>query len=326
MRLIDSLIRPLVLVIFGAPLATCLAADQLVPEVYRDDGLAISAGVTMNDSHIIHLGDVISLVVVISWNSEKVSLEPPGEQLLPNVWPGNFVPVIVGVEQTHNAAGGAYTDQLQYVFRFQILDCPDAKLTCPNDRQYTLPELSLVYHVSHKPEPVTKLFRAEPTVLTIVSTIAHDTEGGLYPFSTYFPFGAYPPPLAVADGTRGSLVILGIGTMLLIGGTLMWPFRLRNKKGLVAKGRPRWEALLLELENEQEDDERRLADRMRRCLVWYCRDSLNLDPFDWVLSVEATQEGENTGLRELFIDLLRDPTGKASDLRNRLKILVESSA
>lgn len=105
----------------------------------------------------------------------------------------------------------------------------------------------------------------------------------------------------------------------------MWPLRLRRKQLFAPAERPRWEKLLLELETGETQDEKQLADRMRRCLVWYCSDSLGTDPFEWLARDRAHDEA-HTELRALFLDLLHDPSGKCAELHNRLTALVTSRA
>lgn len=236
------------------------------PEVYRDPDLMVRAGIETGDGRFVHFGDVLTLVVVVSWNEGSLALEEPGERFFTDAWAGKSAPVLLERQKERGQGSGAYTDELRYVWRFQLLSCPGGEPTCPGDRHYPIPEFTLRYR-DKGAHPGELRFRPRPEALTVITAIERDEDGRLYPFSTYFPSGAYPDPLPVTDRTRVSLATLGIGSLILIGGMLMWPLRLRRKQLFAAGEKTRWEKLLLELQNEEEEDERKLADRMRRCLV-----------------------------------------------------------
>ena len=293
------------------------------PEVYRSDGLVIRAGIATPDGQIVLLGDVLTLVVVVSWNEGALTLEEPDERFFSDAWPGKSVPVVIDQAQARGPGSDTYTDELRYVWRFQLVSCPGDKPTSPGDRQYPMPEFTLHYRTGTTPGELK--FRPRPKELTVITAIERDEAGELRPFDSYFPSGAYPDPLPIRDRTEASLAILGIGSVTLIGGMLMWPLRLRRKQLFAPGEKPRWERLLLELETEKTDDEKRLADRMRRCLVWYCSDALGTDPFEWLVR-DAAHDEAHAELRDLFLDLLHDPSGRCSELRNRLTAVVTARA
>ncbi len=310
----------------------CLAAvtpavagqpQWFAPEVYRGTRLMVRAGIAAPDGQIVHFGDVLSLVVMVSWDRGALTLEEPGERFFADAWVGSSAPVVVEQSRVHVPGADGYTDELRYVWRFQLLGCPGDKPTCPGDRVYPMPEFTLRYVAGAGPGEL--MFRPRPQELTVITAIERDEAGELRPFAAYFPSGAYPDPLPVRDRTRTSLAVLGIGSLILIGGTLMWPLRLRRKQLFASAERPRWEKLLLELETEESGDEKQLADRMRRCLVWYCSDSLGADPFEW-LDSDRAHDAAHAELRALFLDLLHDPTGRCAELRNRLTAVVTARA
>lgn len=306
---------------FAAP-----AADGFAPEVYRDAHLTVHAGIAPREGEVVELGDVLSLVIRISWDADAVTLEEPGQQLFPDAWAGGFTPVLLESRQMRRKGTGAYTDEIVYVFRFQIVSCPGAEPSCPGNRQYPLQDLTLRYRSKHAADPVSVKFRPRPDVVAVTTAIERDADNRLYPFASYFPSGAYPDPLPVADRTGAALMVLGTGSVMLIGGILMWPFRFRRKQLFATDQVPRWQTVLHDLQNEDEADERRLADRMRRCLVWYCSDSLNVDPFEWLAPGGNDYEAAHAELRGLFIDLLHDPSGRGAELRVRLASLVPGRA
>lgn len=296
----------------------------LAPEVYRSPDLVVRAGIATRDGQIVHFGDVLTLVVFVSWNEDALVLEKPGERFFSEAWAMDPSPVVIERQETRGPGSGGYTDELRYVWRFQLVSCPGGAPTCPGDRHYPMPEFALRYRAKGG-EPAELRFRPAPQALTVLTAIARDEEGRLYPFPAYFPSGAYPDPLPVDDRTHASLAAFGIGSLIFIGGMLMWPLRFRRKQLFAAGERPRWKNLLLELQDEHEDDERRLADRMRRCLVWYCSDALGADPLHW-LARDKPHDEAHAEFRDLFLDLLHDPSGRSAELRGRLTALVTDRA
>jgi hypothetical protein len=297
-------------------------SQSFAPEVFRDRDLAVHAGIAAPDGQIVHFGDVLSLVVVISWNAAELSLETPGEDFFASAWSGGHAPPLLDRRDIHGPGRGGFTDELRSVFRFQIVACPAEKATCPGDRTYELPEFALRYR-EQGGAPVTVTFQPEPRTLTVMTAIARDAADQLLPFSSYFSSGAWPDPAVGTDRTRAWLAALGTGFLVFVGGVFMWPFRFRRQQLFAEKEMPRWREVLLELQHEEDADERRLADRMRRCLVWYCTDSLGVDPFDWLAAADDEVRSErHAKLRALFLDLLHDPTGRGPELRSRLAALV----
>ena len=50
-------------------------AEEMVARVYEDDNISIRAGIINLEGRIIHFGDVLPLVVSITYNSEEVQLQ-----------------------------------------------------------------------------------------------------------------------------------------------------------------------------------------------------------------------------------------------------------
>jgi hypothetical protein len=310
----------------ATPAAAPAEPEAFVPEVYRTPDLSIRAGIAMHEGRVVELGDVLALVVVVSWNGAKVQPEEPGDAFFTDAWPKEAGPVLLGRTTEPGTPAGAFTEQRRHVFRFQVVGCPDAELTCPGNRRYGVPEFTLRYRTDAGEGGEVATFRPEPRSLTIATSIARNEDGRLHPFSTYFPTGAYPEPLSAPDRTRASLATIGIGLVMLIGGVLMWPFRFRDRNPFAAKDVPRWQQLLRELPAAGSEDPARLAEQMRRCLVWYLSDELGIDAFDWLDGEAGRQPDAHAPLRELFIDLLHDPSGRAEALRSRLTGLLAAGA
>ena len=315
-------------------LAAPAGAEELAAEVYRDEDITIHAGVSELPGRIIHFGDVLPLVVDVSYNADRVSVDELDDDFFTGAWAEGDEPVLVDRQTSRRSGPGKSVERLRTVFRFQILDCPGEQWTCPGTREYLFPEFSLNYRIV---EGVTATvttksqgFRPWPSILTVSSAIPLDDEDQLYPFQKYFPTNAYPDPVSGSDRTAESLGFVGIGMAALLGGILMWPFRFKKSSPFAAKAPARWQELLQELQDDDAEDEKRYFDRMRRCLVWYCTDELDTDPFDWLQRAkrESDEQGDETltSLRSLFIDLLHNPAGQGSELQTRLSNLIVHDA
>ena len=308
--------------------------QEYAAEVYQDADMAIHASVPELTSSAIHFGDLLSLVVDVAYNSGRVSVEPLDDGFFRDVWPEGDGPVLLDWQSSRNSHSGRYTDELHSVFRFQILDCPGEELTCAGDREYQFPEFNLTYRVVDVDEAAdttkTLRFRPWPSRLIVSSAIPLDEEDQLHPFQTYFPTGAYPDPLSGSDRTGKSLGIAGVGMAVMLGGVLMWPFGSKQGRRFATKSSSRWRKLFQELQDDDEVDGTRFLDSVRRCLVWYCTDELDIDPFDWLHRSEYESEKQADeslmSLRSLFIDLLHNPVGQGPELRTRLSDLIGHDA
>ena len=109
----------------------------------------------------------------------------------------------------------------------------------------------------------------------------------------------------------------------------MWPFRSRSQDKTAAD-QPRWQQQLQNLQEADSADDARYLDALRRCLVWYCNDELQLDPFVWLdLAETGDDPDDNAGddrshadLRSLFIDLLHNRAGQGDEIRKRLVMII----
>jgi hypothetical protein len=309
-------------------------AEELAAEVYRDEDITIHAGVSELPGRIIHFGDVLPLVVDVTYDSDTVSVDELNDDFFTAAWPEGDEPVLVRRTTSRRSGPGRSVERLQTVFRFQILDCPGQQWTCPGTREYLLPEFSLHYRIvdggTTAGTTESLRFRPWPSVLTVSPAIPLDEEDQLYPFKKYFPTNAYPDPVSGSDRRPESLGFVGIGMAALLGGILMWPFRLKKSSPFAAKSQARWQDLLQELQDDDAADEKRYFDRLRRCFVWYCTDELGMDPFDWMRHAGDgfDEQGDEklANLRSLFVELLHNPTGQGPELRTRLSDLIALDA
>jgi len=317
-------------VMLALPIAGTHAADTLAPEVFRDEAISIHAGLAGDSRRSVQLGDVLTLVISVTYDPDGVALLAAEGEEFAVEWADPAAIAAADWQLKRGSVPGSDREQLQATLSFQVLGCPDEQMTCPGERTYALPTFSLEYRQLRVADAATAartvVFRPWPETLAVATSIAMDEEDQLYPFTRYFPTGGYPDPLTVADNTRASVLTAGIALLTLMGGLFMWPFGSRDKKASAAAA-PRWQTLLAELRNDNGEDEARFLDSLRRCVVWYCNDELRIDPFVWLdLAERADEAGDEveddkayTELRSLFVDLLHNPVGRGAELRTRLE-------
>jgi hypothetical protein len=72
------------------------------------------------------------------------------------------------------------------------------------------------------------------------------------------------------------------------------------------KIRRRWEKVLVYVEDKGESlSDEEWSDLLRRCLTWYCRDEMGINPYTWL--TEGAGFGESarvSGFREYFMEVL----------------------
>ncbi len=307
------------------------AAAEFAAEVYRDDSITVRAGLQGSSSQYVHFGDVLVLVVAVSYDPNRVSIHELDAALFTSAWSADGGAQLLDWQSRHDTDSEVPRKRVHATYRFQILGCPDDDTpTCPGDRNYTLPEFVIEYQdLNASGDAVSSVrFRPWPETLTVSTTLQSDEEDQLFPFETYFPTGGYPDPLVGKDGTRTSVVTAGITVALLMGGLFMWPFRSRTQEKTAAD-MPRWQQQLQVLREADTTDDVRFLDAVRRCLVWYCNDELQLDPFVWL---DLAESGDDSGddpshadLRSLFVDLLHNPAGQGDEFRRRLEKIILST-
>jgi hypothetical protein len=206
---------------------------------------------------------------------------------------------------------------------------------CKGSRIYDLPEFTLQYQVLDESgsdaSTESVKFQPWPANLMIASAIPLGEEGELNSFQTYFPTGAYPNPLTGLDFRHTATGLIAGGLVFLLGGILMSPFSFFKRKSFAASKKHRWEEVLDTLKSGEIQDEKQFFDALRKSLVWYCVDILNVDPFYWlkheeeVMTEDHKGTGELAGFRSLFIDLLHNPGGEKDAFLERFTNIVSDA-
>ncbi len=208
------------------------AAAELAAEVYRDDSITIRAGLQGSSSQVVHFGDVLVLIIAVSYDPDSVAVQELDAAFFTAAWPASNGARLVDWRVRHDRKSDSRLTRMHVAYRFQILGCPDDDTpTCPGDRVYALPEFVLRYEDLNASDDSSRLvrFRPWPRRLTVSTTLQSDEENQLLPFETYFPAGGFPDPMAGEDRMRKSFVAAGITLALLMGGLIMWPFRSRTQ-------------------------------------------------------------------------------------------------
>lgn len=309
------------ILVLGLMSATVMAEEQraeLAPQVYRDAGFAVRAAVPRAALDEIRLGDALALVIEVEGRTKGAALAAGAGEHLAGAW--DATPGLVLQDSDVRRLPGTDDGGTLLVarFHFQVLGCPGAARSCGGERVYSLPEFNLAVRDESGERRIA--IRVWPEQFTVGTAIAVDANGDLLPFDKYFPTAAYPSPSRVHDGRRMSAIAAGVAAFFLSGGLLMWPFFSRRLDS--APGQARWRSQLERLEQDPPDDEARYYDALRRCLLWYCHDELELDPFIWLELAEAEHEPAamrwQAPLRELFSEVLNNPPGRGDELRARL--------
>lgn len=304
-----------------------VAGKDMVSEVFRDDNVVIAAGITEIDSTIIHFGDVLSLMMTVSYDKSKVKLQQPDSKFFSGTWLESAGIFLKDQQSVQQSGSGDQPTVDTHVFRFQIIGCPDTTKLCRGNRTYPIPEFILHYDLIDAGGAVQSTnevkFTPWPENVKVATTLALNEDGELDPFPTYFPTGAFPQPLSGVDSRNSSFVLIAGGLFLLLGGLLMSPFSFLKRKASVSKVNARWEKPLEQLRSGAFTDDEHQLDALRRCVVWYCTDKLGVDPFYWVKhqdEVSGKQQkvaGDQASIRELFSEILLSPRGESKKLLDR---------
>jgi len=310
-----------------------ISAQELVEEVYRDEYVQIHARVMEQDITAITLGQVLSLVIDINYDDSRVQLQEDGAALFTSAWTQSHGAYLLEHQTSLIRSSSRATTQRHNLYFFQILGCPDGVFSCKGNRHYQMPAFELQYHIIDKTDEKTDsrvaIFRPMPAIFTVTSTLESDEAGELHGFSEYFPTGAYPDPLVGRVQKELYSGLIASGVFLLLGGILMSPLSLFKRKKAVQKSRPRWELVFEQLQSGKFEQDEKFMDELRRCVVWYCTDELEVDPFYWVKHQEEVSgkqqkgTGEYAEFRTLFIELLHNPSGEGKALLERFKSLLK---
>lgn len=306
---------------FACLMAGDLLASDFVPEVYRDEFVTIKSGFKDHVPPALQFGDTVELIVAIKFDPDSVIVSAPDETFFVEAWPDGSGPALKKWHVRDLERGPNGEAVLSAQFQFQFLGCPDGEQTCAGNRTFLLPDFSLRYRLSDpangNADGRIATFRIAPDRLTVVTAIEVDDEGELRPFNHYFPAGGYPKPAAAADQRSIWLLITAVSLTFLTGASYMWFFRKQGSRDVPADT-PRWQSLLTELEKSDDKTSPLFADNLRRCLVWFCYDELQVDAFEWLDLAEIADDpiAANSApeIRQLFVGLLQHPAGCGEDV------------
>lgn len=301
-------------------------------EVYRDDVIAIGAAIGGASDEPVFFGDVLTLTVSVEFDPAAMTVRGPDEDLFLATFPASGAVLLSSWTAGPETVTESGWEHREATYRFQVVGCPEDQPTCPGPRNFLLPQLTLACRYLGDSDGAGRdcsvRFHPRPASIMVSTGLAKDEEGQLLPFETYFPDGGYPEPLQVTGHSAPGWALAGAAFIAFTGGLLMWPFRSKGP-GDAAAEIPRWRRVLQELPVDGSGDDTRYVDSLRRCLVWYCNDELQVDPFLW-LDLAELAEGDEVDeahgeLRGLFAELLHKPAGQNRELRARLAQLIAGS-
>jgi hypothetical protein len=283
-----------------------------VPTVYQDEYVTIRAGISETGTQPIHLGDALTLIIDIAFDARQVQVENLSEDVFQRAFAG--IPSVRLYRPAQIETQSEAADRVRVTGRWlmQILDCPDTTASCPGNKAYELPVMTLSYQLTGSEgtagDSRSARFRPWPGSINLAASIAAELSPGTQ-IADVLPGGAYAQPLSIPNVTSASSLLLVAGALLLATGYLA---SLQKHHPAHVTARPhaastRWEHALVGLRDESlRDDE--WSDRLRRCLTWYCVDELGYNPYAWLgaaASDSAAGDQSQAQWREFFIDVLQ---------------------
>lgn len=258
-------------------------AAQTMPPVYRDEYVTIHAGVEEIGMRPIHIGDAVSFIVQLIFDADRVRVETLDSDFFQRAFASK------GVIKLYAAPVVTHEDQDdgQIVIRaswpFQILGCPQDLQTCPGNKFYDLPIVSVSYQIideaGNTVNDKSVRFRPWPGTVAVSSTLA-DPKAAADNFLNNFPGGAHPEVAAIEQQNGTGFAALIAGILLVVAG---FNGGLSEEKPRVFTAHSpapanRWQHAFFSLKNESMPDDQ-WADLLRRCASWYCLDELGRNPY-----------------------------------------------
>lgn len=292
--------------------STSVSALEYVPEVYKDEYITIRSGVMESGNQPINLGDLLTLVIEIDFNSEEVLVENLSEDIFRRNWGSEKGLVLISppeVDLSNNADG---TTTLRGLYSFEILGCPGEMTTCAGPKMYPLPVVSMGYQIIDASGVVVNnksvRFNAWPGMLTVVPVLPVHHEG-LSEFETYFPDGGYSGSLGYTEQNSGGLWTALAGGLLILSSfaPMLFTVKTPRRQETSRKSGKRWESVLGILQDEARSlPDEEWSDLIRRCAVWYCLDEYAFNPYNWLSFPDTGATPVPPDFRQYFIDVLNE--------------------
>lgn len=298
-------------VIGSSVAAVASAAGPWTPIVYEDDYILVGAGVVEAGLVPIHLGDTLTLRIEVEFDPRHVQIEK-----LDGAYFERAFSAMSSVRLRESDGPSSITEvdgrvRLATSRQFQFLECPPEMSRCPGSKQYEMSVMTMAYRVADPgggpASNRSARFRPWPGIVAIAPSIRFgDSNDDL---ESSLPGEAYPEPQPVAAREAVGPVMLLAGGLLLATGWYAGARRPRTSR-LASSSRTarlnRWQRALAALADAGLSDEE-WCDLLRRSVVWYCRDELQRNPYDW-LSPESEQivDPDAGELRPFFLELLHE--------------------
>ena len=285
---------------------------QSAPTVYQDDYVTVRAGIAEAGRQPVHPGDAVSLLIDVVFDARQVQIENLGDELFQRAFAGSpsirlYAPA---VSETANESGDRV--RVRGRWQLQILDCPAEMPSCPGDKSYELPIMTISYQLTGGgaggADSRSARFRPWPGTLAVASAIAVMPAPGTE-LTDVLPGGAFAPPEPVAQSSAASTLLLAAGALLFATGFFA-TMRQRHPDRVPVRHHhndTRWEHALTRLRDESVPDAE-WSDLLRRCLTWYCMDELGRNPYGWLgaaASDAARSAADASDTRDFFLDVLR---------------------
>ena len=262
------------------------AKSYSLPVVYSDNYINVRSTVLFTEQETFHLGDVLTLVISVEFDTNRVGIINLDETLLNDSWLESPWIVHHGPPQVNRSLQNNGLTRLETFYQFQIVGCPAPGEICPGGKLYPLGDITLGIELMDDNGRVVSTedigFRPSPGFVGLPSALALNN-GRLESFNLYFPGRAFGLPIPAAVDPNPSLVLFIIG-LLFISVMVVAPtvrawlrHRVTTQIGILGN---RWEHVLDRLQDESlEADE--FQEGVRVAITWYCYDEYKINPVHW---------------------------------------------
>jgi hypothetical protein len=293
-------------------ITTSVFALEYVPEVYKDDYVVVRSGVMESGSQPINLGDQLNLTVEIDFRTDEVLVESLTEDIFRRNWGSEKGLVMNNPPDVTVTNVNSEITTLRAVYPFEILDCPGDMSSCPGNKIYTLPVITLGYQILDNSGAVVNnksiRFNSWPGSLAVtpVLPVHHDELGE---FASYFPDGAYTGSVAYTDTYTGGLWTALFGGLLVLTSfaPALFTSPAPRRAEVTRNSGKRWENVLALLQdNPDRFTDEEWSDLIRRSAVWYCMDEYAFNPYTWMNDPSSGNTQALQTFRPYFIDVMNE--------------------